>query len=539
MGIGLSLLAASCGPEMGEDVEDTQGAILNGAHESDTGFPGAGNHAVAMVTSQTGTCSGVYINNNWVLTADHCLYNQGVPQGVNAILIRPDIGASSTFPPQGSLHPDRIVHHPTLDAALMHLPQALDYGQSTSSVRQRFLTPAQGDVTNKNVTCIGFGRTTVNGQSGFLNKGLSRVSGVGPTLTTLVPVPGATNQLPLEGDSGGPCYFTAPDGRDYLVGIVKSGNPAVSATLTNDKALRGWVRKLASPAAIVDYDADGLSDVAVYRPESPCSSLWWIASATGTQFQSTCFGDATYTGWAGDFDGDGLTELAAWQGTTGQWRVKSLATGATTFTTWGLSTSGYRDTPALGDYDGDGKTDYAIWRRNTSTFIVKKSSNGGTWSQQWGQFGDIAVPGDYDGDGKTDFAVYRPSTTEWWTILSSTGAGFVFAHIGVAGENDQPVPGDYDGDGKTDVAVVSPSGRQWQVLRSTDGGTISLQWGQPTDVLVPADYDGDGKTDPAVYRVVGNQGTWYLLLSSTSYFGYWQVDWGAPGDAPLERAPRP
>ena len=290
----------------------------------------------------------------------------------------------------------------------------------------------------------------------------------------------------------------------------------------------------------MDFDNDGASDIAVYRAGNPCSSMFWIASATGNQFQSTCFGDATYTGEVGgDFDADGFTETTAWQGSTGKWRVRSLVTGATTFTTWGQSTSPYFDTPALGDYDGDGKTDFAIWRRQTSTFHVRKSSTGGTWTQQWGQPGDVAVPGDYDGDGKTDFAVYRPSTTEWWTILSSTGNGSVFAHIGVAGENDQPVPGDYDGDGKTDVAIVSPADRQWQVIRSSDGGSISVQWGQPTDIMVPGDYDGDGKTDPAVYRVMGTQGTWFVLESSTAFFGYTEIAWGAIGDVPLERAPKP
>ena len=75
---------------------------------------------------------------------------------------------------------------------------------------------------------------------------------------------------------------------------------------------------------------------------------------------------------------------------------------------WGLS----GDVPVPGDYDGDGMTDLAVWRPSTGTWFIRPSSTNYATSVsfQWGLAGDVPVPGDYDGDGVTDLAVWRPST---------------------------------------------------------------------------------------------------------------------------------
>jgi hypothetical protein len=74
-----------------------------------------------------------------------------------------------------------------------------------------------------------------------------------------------------------------------------------------------------------------------------------------------------------------------------------------------------------GDYNGDGLTDLALYRPSTGQWFIGFPDR--TYVvENWGATGDVPVPGDYDGDGKTDIAVYRPSVGCWFWIGSSNRA---------------------------------------------------------------------------------------------------------------------
>ena len=240
----------------------------------------------------------------------------------------------------------------------------------------------------------------------------------------------------------------------------------------------------------VDFNGDGLSDIALWRPSN---GYWFILGQGNTQWGAN--GDIPVPG---DYNGDGRTDIAVWRPSNGYWFI--LGQGNTQ---WGAN----GDIPVPGDYNGDGRTDIAVWRPSNGYWFIQ-----GQGLYQFGTNGDIPVPSDYDGNGTTDIAVWRPSNGYWFIL----GQG-VYQY---GANGDVPVPGDYNGDGLSDITVWRPSNGYWFV-----NGQGLYQWGANGDVPLRGDFDGNGQKDMTVWRP--SNGYWFIRNQ-----GLYQ--WGTNGDTPLD-----
>jgi uncharacterized delta-60 repeat protein len=290
----------------------------------------------------------------------------------------------------------------------------------------------------------------------------------------------------------------------------------------NSSNLFGIVRlqgDLASVRTPFDFDGDGKTDLAIFRP---APGEWWINRSSNASTYAFQFGASTDKIVPADYTGDGRTDVAFFRPSTGQWFV--LRSEDNSFYSFPFGANG--DVPAPADYDADGKADAAVFRPADNTWYINKSS-GGTTITQFGQSGDVPVVADYDGDGKADIAIYRPAQGQWW--INRSTAGLIAFQFG--NSTDKPVQADFTGDGKADVALFRPSTGEWLILRSENQSFYGFPFGVSTDIPAPGDYDADGKADAAIFRPSAS--TWYVNKSTG---GNLIQQFGINGDKPVPNA---
>lgn len=253
-----------------------------------------------------------------------------------------------------------------------------------------------------------------------------------------------------------------------------------------------------------DFDGDRKADVSVYRAGATPSDMshWFVLRSTDNTLLDVQFGNGGDSIVPGDYDGDGDTDVAVFRPSNNMWFTSTNPANNYGAVQWGSS----GDIPVPGFYDADNKTDVAVYRPSMGAWYIRRSSDMGMEVRSWGQSGDKVVPADYDGDGKTDLAVWRPSEGNWY--IQNSGGGTTVQSWGVS--TDFLVPADYDGDGKDDIAIFRPSTAFWHI-RQSSGGTRAEEWGETGDVPAPADFDNDGKADLSVYRP--SEGGWYIFRS--------------------------
>lgn len=278
-----------------------------------------------------------------------------------------------------------------------------------------------------------------------------------------------------------------------------------------------------------DFDGNGLADIA-----SANGGNIFMKLSTGSGYTSATWPAANAWGgpewtWAADFNGDGRTDIASASGSTIY--VKFATGSGFTSAAYGVDNlwggSGYT---RVGDFNGDGLMDIAS--ASGGVIYMKLSTGSGftseTWpvANAWGS-SDYTWVGDFNGDGMADFASASGSSVY---LKLSTGKGFVSTTWTVGtgwGSSTHSWAADFNGDGLTDIASANGSSLYLHVSRGDGFHSVTQgipnSWGGP-EYIRSADFNGDGLADVAspnnsllhVYTPSANR----LLVSSiTDGFG--------------------
>lgn len=372
------------------------------------------------------------------------------------------------------------------------------------------------------------------------------------TPTGLASRPGSDQPVVLVGN-----YNNAGGGTARLNTAGLTITPAANVPQNADSIyIARFTERYTASQPPTDFDGDGRGDLIVY---DPMRSDIFIKTATLAANQRIFGPGALFTGSGGrsnatapqtitgDFDGDGLADVAVFRPDTSQFYIlysdllsvqsppaninqmpaAFMAPQPFFFGPGALYTGArFNPIPVAGDLDGDGRDDMIVYDPMSSTFFVQPSNPGA--SNQAIQFGPttsnsatvapVLVSADVNGDNRDDLIIYRPDTATFYIRLSGAtlaqNAGtsqFTFGPV-TAGNRfpATPIVGDFDGDNKAEFGVYDPMESRI-LLRNTTiyyngAARNNIQFGPAPSAATTApptlgvsDLNGDGRDDLVVY----------------------------------------
>ncbi len=251
-------------------------------------------------------------------------------------------------------------------------------------------------------------------------------------------------------------------------------------------------------------------------------------------------GASPYLLTTGDFNGDGIPDLAVSNGNTaGQTVNVMLGNGDGTF----RPPQPYQVLTgplgiASGDFNSDGALDLAVacfQPRNQGVSVLMGNGDGTFQAQQPYQVGTepVAVAvGDFNADGAPDLAVVDFAGPV--IVLLNNGDGTFTAEQQTFPAGDEPMAiavGDFNGDGILDLAIVGHFS-QVQVLLGNGDGTFqpaaAFNTGSFPFGIAVGDLNGDGILDLAVTNIMDSSVSVLLGNGDGSFNTLPPIDIGVP-----------
>ncbi|HEV3200477.1 MAG TPA: FG-GAP-like repeat-containing protein, partial [Bryobacteraceae bacterium] len=274
---------------------------------------------------------------------------------------------------------------------------------------------------------------------------------------------GLPGDIPLaadfDGDGRKDLGLWRPAASTFFLETTSGACPANWLSTKNIDGIPMCTRQLPVEAATPiagDFDGDGHADVAFFRPSDGRWIVWPSSGSVPAEFNENVSGTVAFMrqfGIAGDrpapgdYDNDGITDVAVYRPSNPGVMILLPSSGSCP-AHWSqvdptpdqhkvcIRVAGDSDDwPVAADYDGDGTTDQALFRSQDQVWTVFPSrsaapgilSNPGFTaesqpysSRQWGLPNDIPAPADFDGDQKADLTVFRPAEGKWY-VFPSTG----------------------------------------------------------------------------------------------------------------------
>ncbi|MDR1957664.1 MAG: carboxypeptidase regulatory-like domain-containing protein [Planctomycetaceae bacterium] len=347
--------------------------------------------------------------------------------------------------------------------------------------------------------------------------------------------------MPLGGAPGYMGTIVTPPTEQIMLTPGVGGGGSVTAYTWHLSVINGGSpRSVLTQADEVGYRANGHYITVAWTQYQMDRTEWVIRNDSGHILQRYRFGPGFGRAVAGDFNGDGIDEIAIFA--DGVWYIDMNGNGVWDDNDLWAQLGSAADQPVVGDWDGDGKMDIGIFgpawegdslavtrdpglpsdlnevktglrpknvppseQEATSGYRAMKHRNKGRVRMdvidhvfQYGSEADIAIAGDFSGDGTTQIGVYRQG--DWYIDYNGNGRwdnGDVY--IAKQGqEGDIPIVGDFTGEGIDRIGLYTPSTGRVIIdsngdFRLGESDRIFYLEGMDQDSFpVVGDFNGDG-----------------------------------------------